>query len=586
MNEFSLVEYELESTDLNRLDVSGSPYVAMSYSWGDPVLDSPLIVIHQGQRTVLPVTASAWEAVQRTLPAIGMYGKLMWIDQICINQNEKPEKEKQVMLMGDIYRRCWHCMIWLGPATADTRVAYSLFDRIQKTFDFKKPIPINHIEIAGMSHARVRAKLVSKLGRDVIPPETDPGWAELAKLLQRSWFTRLWTFQEAVLCYKGDASVCCGQFHIPVITFMRASMFLGHEHVFAGIDFTSGRAALAQISNFRWHVEHGQVTPLIWLLQNNNLRDCFNPRDRIYALLGVRKEDGPQWDIEVSYKKPSESLFIDVTRKIIQSQASLRVCADAPERVQNNGLSDLPSWVPNWTRKPLTSTFELLNPSKAYFRSSIQRIHADIVQDPKILTVKGKKVDTLVNIIETEVPDSFNEMSRRRTLVSEVLPHLQATLQSIVPRVADVDIAHLIVNTITVGGYTRASYLGESGVPSEAWSKVTCQKMLSYIFTGGQNSTLLPPHVDPEQWLDALARQAIQCANRRFAVLKDNQLALVPKTSRIDDSVVILHGSSLPLILRPADDNDCFKLIGPCYVDQIMYGDRVDWVQGDEFRIS
>lgn len=75
--EFSFVEHELESGELERLDVSESRYVAVSYCWGDPVFNAPLVIVDQGHRSILPLTASAWEAVQSTLPAIDARGKLM-----------------------------------------------------------------------------------------------------------------------------------------------------------------------------------------------------------------------------------------------------------------------------------------------------------------------------------------------------------------------------------------------------------------------------------------------------------------------------------------------------------------------------
>lgn len=584
MNEFTLVEYELDNTDVSRLDVSNSPYVAMSYAWGDPVFDAPLVINYQGERAILPVTATAWEAVQRTLPALDPHGKLMWIDQICIDQGDAIEKSKQVMLMGDIYRRCWHCMIWLGPSDPSSEAAFSLLHSLGMTFAHNQSIPTNEREMASMSHAQIRASLTKKLGKDMLPVQSHPGWAGLANLLQRPWFTRLWTFQEAVLCYKGDATVRCGAFHIPVITFMRASMFLGNDHAFAGINFSNSRSALAQVSSFRYHVEHNNVTPLIWLLSTNGIRGCSNPSDRVYAFLGVRKEDGPSYPIEVDYQQSPKDLYTNLARKIIQSQSSLRICAEAPERIQDDGISDLPSWVPDWTRKPLAIPFERLNPAQSYFKASNRRAHFDHVQDPKVLLVKGKIIDQIVGLVPAEVPDTSIVDERRRALVDQVLPELQMTLRSKMPGTDDAKVAHTIINTITVGGFTRENYQGDFGLQPDAWSESTCGHMLNYFLHPSRYSMVSPIPVDPDQWLYALAQQAIQCINRRFAVLEDYKIGLVPKLTKIDDLVVILHGCSLPVILRSAGDGG-FVMIGTCFVDGIMHGERVDWDSGHPFRI-
>ena len=221
MNECTLEDYELDSTDVSMLDVSDSRYIAMSYSWGEPTFDAPLIIQVNGERTVLAITESACEAVQRTLPAMNLGNKCMWIDEICISQHDTREQEQQVSLMGESYRRCWHCMIWLGFADAHTDAAFKLLWKLQKCYKHTKPMPLNERQIADLSHSQIRAELASKVGADVLPIASDPGWEAVARLLGREWLSRLWTFQEAALCYKGDASVRCGLHNIPFITLLR-----------------------------------------------------------------------------------------------------------------------------------------------------------------------------------------------------------------------------------------------------------------------------------------------------------------------------------------------------------------------------
>jgi hypothetical protein len=47
-------------------------------------------------------------------------------------------------------------------------------------------------------------------------------------------------------------------------------------------------------------------------------------------------------------------------------------------------------------------------------------------------------------------------------------------------------------------------------------------------------------------------------------------MALVPRTTQINDVVAVLAGARVPFVLRPMDNN--FKAIGPCYINGIMYG--------------
>jgi len=39
---------------------------------------------------------------------------VLWIDAICINQEDVDEKSHQVAMMGDLYSRCLTVYIWLG----------------------------------------------------------------------------------------------------------------------------------------------------------------------------------------------------------------------------------------------------------------------------------------------------------------------------------------------------------------------------------------------------------------------------------------------------------------------------------------
>lgn len=52
------------------------------------------------------------------------------------------------------------------------------------------------------------------------------------------------------------------------------------------------------------------------------------------------------------------------------------------------------------------------------------------------------------------------------------------------------------------------------------------------------------------------------------------------------DLIAILHGSTAPCVLRPAEDAEgCFRWVGNCYLDSAMQGEAVQWEEdaGDYF---
>ncbi|KAK5657592.1 hypothetical protein OQA88_3167 [Cercophora sp. LCS_1] len=103
--------------------------------------------------------------------------KPVWIDAICINQNDLEERKAQVMLMGQIYRSAKVVMGWLGPkdrlAKLFVRAAGTVFD-----FHLKNSAPVARLrDVAGMTNGL---------------------WFSIFAWFQRLWFRRAWVAQEAV----------------------------------------------------------------------------------------------------------------------------------------------------------------------------------------------------------------------------------------------------------------------------------------------------------------------------------------------------------------------------------------------------
>src|SRR5438046_953839 len=81
------------------------PYFALSYCWGKQKQDVPVQI--NGQ--VVCVSPSLVDAIRRLWklgaedPASDIRVEWVWIDQICINQDDIQERSAQVQLMGSIY---------------------------------------------------------------------------------------------------------------------------------------------------------------------------------------------------------------------------------------------------------------------------------------------------------------------------------------------------------------------------------------------------------------------------------------------------------------------------------------------------
>jgi hypothetical protein len=94
---------------LEKVSLDEAPqYQAISYAWGDPK-DTQSARVGSMEIKI----RSNLEACLRHLRRPD--GELrLWVDAICINQEDDQEKSQQVAMMGEIFRSCTSAYIWLG----------------------------------------------------------------------------------------------------------------------------------------------------------------------------------------------------------------------------------------------------------------------------------------------------------------------------------------------------------------------------------------------------------------------------------------------------------------------------------------
>jgi hypothetical protein len=103
--------------DLFVVDLDTQPqFSALSYVWG-VATDNPRTILCGG--TELAVTPNCYSALSHLRQYLGTF--TIWVDAICIDQNNEEDKVHQIPLMGDIYSGASTVYAWLGegnPASA------------------------------------------------------------------------------------------------------------------------------------------------------------------------------------------------------------------------------------------------------------------------------------------------------------------------------------------------------------------------------------------------------------------------------------------------------------------------------------
>ncbi|RYP19998.1 hypothetical protein DL765_003047 [Monosporascus sp. GIB2] len=102
--------------------LEGPQYVALSYVWGNPERNRVIVVDELGIR----IPKNLFDALIALRPIKDPV--TIWIDFLCINQENDAEKSWQVELMKDIYSRAKDVLAWLGPPDAESELAMKYLD--------------------------------------------------------------------------------------------------------------------------------------------------------------------------------------------------------------------------------------------------------------------------------------------------------------------------------------------------------------------------------------------------------------------------------------------------------------------------
>ncbi len=328
-------------------------YFALSYAWAAEPRKVPI----QVDRRVLyigPSLAAALQQLQniatKNLVCDGLVSWL-WIDSLCINQEDVLERSHQVQVMGLIYSRAVRTLIWLGP-TSDLEPAFVLIDQIYDVFREENP------------RARFLAEIPLRLYSDrrhatlCLPAWHDELWEHLTRLSQLPWFSRTWVIQEVTLS-RADPVVFYGSHRYPWDRLAWAASWLRRNGYLRLAQVPSQMQNVDTMSNIRrsrsrWHLD-------ALLLATSVKCHASNPRDKVYSLLGlaiealgpscVPRELYPDYELDVVqvYARVSRFLFEKSKVLAILTRASGVPGSAIHTRQRKLMLEHLPSWVPDWS---------------------------------------------------------------------------------------------------------------------------------------------------------------------------------------------------------------------------------------------
>ncbi|KAF4632433.1 hypothetical protein G7Y89_g5689 [Cudoniella acicularis] len=329
---------QIVSCQLHYLGLGNKPhleYAALSYAWGDPSKPQHDIYVNGQRHAVTENCELALRELRRTATE-SLHAKIVWVDAICINQDDKIERSSQVLAMRDIYRNATNLVVWLGPQGDDGAAVALEFCNAACHHSRANELDFEADAIANYQ---------KWLEDFEILPGYDVRMACLASLFSRSWFRRVWVIQEYLrAAYKGNKiTFCCGRTRADdaVLRFVARDIFRRFSLSQCNTSMRPANQAFNDVMNLgalgaasfncmlkyreSFEISNPYKTGqrIMALVLSSGSSEATNPRDRIYAHLGMATE----FSIE-NYAKPFRSPYVTPERPemiMIQSDVDLRL---------------------------------------------------------------------------------------------------------------------------------------------------------------------------------------------------------------------------------------------------------------------
>ncbi len=572
-------------------------YEALSYTWGDPKVTKPVMC----SRKSIDVTANLHSALHHL--RFPDRQRILWVDALCINQEDDKDKETQVQRMGLIYSRARRVLVWLGEDVEDTRGAIGSIKQLDSYFKalYRKRRITNLLPAFGTW----TSVLSDAFPSSKVP--TDFDWGPVLHLLERPWFLRTWIIQEAVLGRR--AMVISGTDAVDWKTFERVWQGIGLYQTSTAIipeynkkynineaikTLTVAREERNAIFLKRWF-SRKEFTKMMDLLNESLDFQCSDKRDKVFGLLGIATDTGSEdEEIRPDYKSTVEEVYRRFVIWEIMKNHSLRSLSCATDRSKSVYL--LPSWVPDFSQLENTTNLMRFEKRVNFNATKKSKPQARFSDKGDVLYLGGQAVDSIRLIGETECidplsrdPDSKSVQAWHRNS-GWLQECIATTLQAEKAQARSSHYNHSNRVFQEIFGMTDERY-------EEFWRTLTCSHDMRMepgpathgIWMKSFVELVLKEETANGDWVKAnkdwvqerlLDFQQIHAViglmnkNRRFCSTTDGRIGLVPRSAAAGDVICVLYGGRVPYVLRPCKDE--YTLIGESYIHGLMDGEAMD----------
>ena len=575
-------------------------YEALSYTWGT-MQANHVIHVNGCPFSITSNLDIALRYLRKPLTS-----RVLWIDAICIDQDNLQEKNDQVKRMRDVFNSASQVLVWLGETDKDARTAMAFLERVDCSIE----------SVPAFENSKV-----------------EPFLPALDKFFKKPWWTRIWVVQEVCVANKPPL-VGCGR---KWVSWKAVEAAIRRLNETKGLLASQGEylnnliPLLVFMELVTWFsAGQGIQRGFEMLLYSTSGRDATILHDKIYALLGLIEDDNNiSTSLVPDYSEPCTVAYQSVMIHILESSRNLGYLVQA----MNKRNPDVPSWCadfsrPNWNQYTTNEKWLLLSAGslERYTGASGNLSKPSIVYNQKqsTLEVPGSIVGRIEHFHASKCsslglmnndcsidlrPVYAGTKDQNEKVMLKCLEHIyeDATIFSIIARLAlekrlgatealrtlaDGEIWRTMNGNFNFEEYTHK--LAESqkqALPNTfAFLDVVAQRQTGAYESWGEawsglNPTLqgLADSGELHAWaINTFILIGLELIQKTLFSTDTGYIGRAPTAVNAiqeDDLLCILHACPIPAILRPK--GNAYEVVTFAWVSGIMNGEYFDGVERD-----
>jgi len=371
-------------------------------------------------------------------------------------------------------------------------------------------------------------------------------WEALDNLLARPWWSRTWVVQE--VWHSANALLQCGGTTLKWKTVEKAMCYQeGWDDMGCLVKKTS-RWQLWDTLKRRYglavHISQkrllgSKLSDLLWNMWD---REATDPRDKVFAVLGLVGEEYAEPLPCIDYSKPMGRIYRETAASVIRGEKSLDILLAASGA--GSGEDELPSWVPDWRREANDERPAL------FINGSRMRILVYFSGSTDVVLLHGHGYSASGDMEPSVRFDEELNVLHARGFLFDVVAHVTSVEEGVAA-------SHIVEAARSTLMPSVEAHPGLRGVTNDDLKVI--------LRAGGfaDPSTLRPE----DQVIENIMRR------RSFFVTTSGRLGIGPSDTRQGDDIAILAGCNFPMVLRPGDSSHHI-VVGEAYG---KYSPGLEW---------